>query len=140
MTRHRSAPRRPSALGVAMPTANLHVAFVNIYNHTYIFSILYEGVCDPPHVRRRHQPTPGGGKHPHRVYTEGMLLPTISIYWMTYHNRLKRWHMSPGCGPPHGRRRRRHLEGGNGRVRSTWTGSCCGFGPDVAPRCSYGLT
>ena len=26
---------------------------------------------------------------------------------------LKRRHVSPGCGPPHGRRRRRHLEGGN---------------------------
>ena len=45
-----------------------------------------------------------------------------------------------GVCPPNGRRRRRHLEGGNGRVGFTRMGSCCGFGPDVAPMCSYGLT
>ena len=45
-----------------------------------------------------------------------------------------------GVCPPHGRRRRRHLEGGNGRVGSTGRGSYCGFGPDVALKCSYGLT
>ena len=45
-----------------------------------------------------------------------------------------------GVCPPHGRCCRRHLEGGNGRVRSTRRGSCCGSGPDVAPKCSYGLT
>jgi hypothetical protein len=53
---------------------------------------------------------------------------------------LKRRHTSPGCGPPHGRRRHRHLEGGNGRVGSTRRGCSSGFGPDVAPRCPYGLT
>ena len=45
-----------------------------------------------------------------------------------------------GVCPPHGRRRRRHLEGENGRVGSTRRGSCCGPGPDVAPKCSYGPT
>ena len=44
------------------------------------------------------------------------------------------------CPPPHGGRRRRHLEEGNGRVGSTRRGSCRGSGPDVAPKCSYGLT
>ena len=38
--------------------------------------------------------------------------------------------------PPHGRRR--HLEGGNGRVGSTRSGCSCGFGPDVSPGCPYG--
>ena len=52
----------------------------------------------------------------------------------------KRRHASPVRGPPHGRRRRRHLEGENGRVGSTRMGSCCGFGLGVAPKCSYGLT
>ena len=45
-----------------------------------------------------------------------------------------------GVCPPHGQRRRRHLEGGNGRVGSTRMGSCCGSGPDVSPECSYGKT
>ena len=52
----------------------------------------------------------------------------------------KRRHASPGCAPSHGRHRRRHLEGGNGRVGSTRRGSYCGFGPDVSLKCSYGLT
>ena len=52
----------------------------------------------------------------------------------------KRRDASPERGPPHGRRRRWHLEGGNGRVGSTRMGSCCGSGTDVAPECSYGLT
>ena len=45
-----------------------------------------------------------------------------------------------GVWPHHGRRRRRHLEGGNGRVWSTWSGFSCGFGPDVASRCPSGPT
>ena len=53
---------------------------------------------------------------------------------------LKRRPASAGCGPPHGRRRRRHLEGGNGRVGSTWRGCSCGFGPDLAPRSPSVLT
>ena len=52
----------------------------------------------------------------------------------------KRRHASLGRGPPHGRRRRRHLEGGNGRVGSTRSGCSCGFGLDVAPGCPYGPT
>ena len=52
----------------------------------------------------------------------------------------KRRHASPVRGPPHGRRRRRHLEGGNGRVGSTRRGCSCGFGPNVTPRCPSVLT
>ena len=52
----------------------------------------------------------------------------------------KRRHASPMRGPPHERRRRRHPEGGNGRVESTRSGCSCGPGPDVAPKCSYGPT
>ena len=52
----------------------------------------------------------------------------------------KRRHASPGCGPRHGRRRRRHLEEGNAGVGSTRSGCSCGFGPDVAPRCPSGPT
>ena len=52
----------------------------------------------------------------------------------------KRPHASPVRGPPHGRRRRRHLEGGNYRIGSTRSGFSCGFGPDVAPRCPSGPT
>ena len=52
----------------------------------------------------------------------------------------KRRHASAMRGPPHERRRRRHPEGGNGRVESTRSGCSCGPGPDVAPKCSYGPT
>ena len=53
---------------------------------------------------------------------------------------LKRRPASAGCCPPHGRRCRRHLEGGNYRIGSTRSGLSCGFGPDVAPRCPSGPT
>ena len=49
-------------------------------------------------------------------------------------------HVAPECDPLHGRRRRRRLEGGNGRVGPTRRGSCGGLGPDPVPECSHGLT
>ena len=49
-------------------------------------------------------------------------------------------HASSECDPLHERRRRWHLEGGNGRVASTQRESCGGFGSDLVPKCSYGLT
>ena len=49
-------------------------------------------------------------------------------------------HTSSECDPLHGQRSHRLLEGGNGRFGSTQRESCSGFGPDLIPMCSYGLT
>ena len=49
-------------------------------------------------------------------------------------------HAAPECDPLHGRRCRRHLQGGNGRIESTRGGSAGVLGPDLVLKCSYGLT
>ena len=49
-------------------------------------------------------------------------------------------HAALVCDPLHGRRYRRRLEGGNGRVGAKRRGSCGGLGPDLVPECSHGLT
>ena len=49
-------------------------------------------------------------------------------------------HAALECDPLHGRRCRRHLQGGNGRIGSTRGGSAGVLGPDLVLKCSYGLT
>ena len=103
---------------------------------------LTSGVC-PTHGRRR-RPHMVGGNNRIGYIQRGRCSPVF--LWDDLPQPggmvacLKRHHASPGCGFPHGWRCRRHLERGNGRVGSTRRGSCCGFGPDVASKCSYGLT
>ena len=87
-----------------------------------------------PFARLRLWPAASGAQHAAKSCVGG-----LSQVWKSCGGCKRPARVSEVC-PPHGRRRRRHLEDGNGRVGSTRKGSCCGSGPDVAPKCSYGLT
>ena len=118
---------------------NLHTVCVN--KHTYIIFRFCTERCDPPHERCRRQPATGMGNSRIGSIRRGLCSKCLYISDdLPQPDGVmpcpKRRHTSPGRGPPNGRRRHRHLEGGNGRIGSTRRGCSCRFGPECCSQVS----
>ena len=122
---------------------NLHTVCVN--KHTYIIFRFCTERCDPPHERCRRQPATGMGNSRIGSIRRGLCSKCLYISDdLPQPDGVmacpKRRHASPVRGPPHGRRRRRHLEGATDASCLHGVDVAMGYGPDVTPRCSSGPT
>ena len=114
-----------------MLNINIHM---NIYIYIYMVCIFSSTLIMCGHVLLNID---------HYILLKSKTAMPTEVLWQlqTPDTRLQRvTPLTSAVCPPHGRRRRRHLEGGNGRVGSTRSGCSYGFGPDVAPGCPFGLT